>query len=86
MIASCSSLCAPVKGHFSVSLPVDSDLAPIARLLIFAILPDGEMFGDSAKYDIENCLDNKVSCFYHNIPHLKLVVTITIAILSISED
>uniref|UniRef100_A0A8C0Y0Y4 Alpha-2-macroglobulin n=1 Tax=Castor canadensis TaxID=51338 RepID=A0A8C0Y0Y4_CASCN len=62
-----------LKGHFSVSLPVDSDLAPIARLLIFAILPDGEMFGDSAKYDIENCLDNKVSCFYHNIPHLKLV-------------
>uniref|UniRef100_A0A8C0XRN8 Alpha-2-macroglobulin n=1 Tax=Castor canadensis TaxID=51338 RepID=A0A8C0XRN8_CASCN len=50
-----------LKGHFSVSLPVDSDLAPIARLLIFAILPDGEMFGDSAKYDIENCLDNKVS-------------------------
>uniref|UniRef100_A0A8C0XV30 Alpha-2-macroglobulin n=1 Tax=Castor canadensis TaxID=51338 RepID=A0A8C0XV30_CASCN len=52
-----------LKGHFSVSLPVDSDLAPIARLLIFAILPDGEMFGDSAKYDIENCLDNKVSKF-----------------------
>ncbi|XP_030177594.1 alpha-2-macroglobulin-like isoform X3 [Lynx canadensis] len=49
-----------VKGHFSVSVPVDADIAPIARLLIYAILPDGEVVGDSAKYKIENCLSNKV--------------------------
>ncbi|XP_020030545.2 alpha-2-macroglobulin [Castor canadensis] len=69
-----------LKGHFSVSLPVDSDLAPIARLLIFAILPDGEMFGDSAKYDIENCLDNKVNLNFspaQNLPasHSQLQVS-----------
>uniref|UniRef100_A0A671E1W3 Alpha-2-macroglobulin n=1 Tax=Rhinolophus ferrumequinum TaxID=59479 RepID=A0A671E1W3_RHIFE len=49
-----------MKGHFSVSVPVESDIAPIARLLIYAILPDGEVVGDSAKYDVENCLAHKV--------------------------
>lgn len=49
-----------MKGHFSVSVPVESDIAPVARLLIFAILPDGEVIGDAAKYDVENCLANKV--------------------------
>ncbi|EQB79008.1 hypothetical protein CB1_001683078 [Camelus ferus] len=50
-----------MKGHFSVSFPVESDIAPIARLLIYAILPDGEVIGDSAKYEVENCLVNKVN-------------------------
>nr|XP_019569050.1 PREDICTED: alpha-2-macroglobulin-like isoform X1 [Rhinolophus sinicus] len=49
-----------MKGHFLVSVPVESDIAPVARLLIYAILPEGEVVGDSAKYDIENCLANKV--------------------------
>ncbi|XP_014649443.1 PREDICTED: alpha-2-macroglobulin-like [Ceratotherium simum simum] len=49
-----------MKGHFSVSVPVESDIAPVAQLLIYAILPDGEVFGDSAKYEVENCLPNKV--------------------------
>uniref|UniRef100_A0A8D1IZ00 Alpha-2-macroglobulin n=1 Tax=Sus scrofa TaxID=9823 RepID=A0A8D1IZ00_PIG len=49
-----------MKGSFSLSFPVEADLAPIARLLIYAILPDGEVVGDSAKYEVENCLPNKV--------------------------
>ncbi|XP_057559255.1 alpha-2-macroglobulin-like [Hippopotamus amphibius kiboko] len=49
------------KGHFSLSVPVESDIAPVARLLVYAILPDGEVVGDSAKYEVENCLPNKVS-------------------------
>nr|XP_055192763.1 alpha-2-macroglobulin-like isoform X2 [Nyctereutes procyonoides] len=49
-----------MKGHFSMSVPVESDIAPVARLLIYAILPDGEVVGDSAKYKVENCLANKV--------------------------
>nr|XP_020143340.1 alpha-2-macroglobulin-like [Microcebus murinus] len=48
-----------MKGHFSVSVPVGSDIAPVARLLIYAILPDGEVIGDSAMYNVENCLTNK---------------------------
>ncbi|XP_044929360.1 alpha-2-macroglobulin [Mustela putorius furo] len=49
-----------MNGHFSVSVPVETDIAPIARLLLFTILPDGEVVGDSAKYEVENCLANKV--------------------------
>ncbi|XP_058938489.1 alpha-2-macroglobulin isoform X2 [Kogia breviceps] len=49
-----------MKGHFPLSVPVESDIAPVARLLIYAILPDGEVVGDSAKYEVENCLANKV--------------------------
>ncbi|XP_047598985.1 alpha-2-macroglobulin [Lutra lutra] len=49
-----------MNGHFSVSVPVETDIAPIARFLLFTILPDGEVVGDSAKYMVENCLANKV--------------------------
>ncbi|XP_023563183.1 alpha-2-macroglobulin [Octodon degus] len=48
------------KGHFSILIPVESDLAPVSRFLIYAILPDGEIIGDSAKYEVEKCLANKV--------------------------
>ncbi|XP_055972615.1 alpha-2-macroglobulin-like [Sorex fumeus] len=50
-----------MTGHFPVSFLVEPDIAPIARLLIYTILPDGEVVGDSAKYEVENCLANKVS-------------------------
>ncbi|XP_034506122.1 pregnancy zone protein-like [Ailuropoda melanoleuca] len=50
---------APVKGSFSLSFPVESDIAPIARLFIFTVLPDG-VLGDSESFEIENCLPNKV--------------------------
>ncbi|XP_071466493.1 alpha-2-macroglobulin isoform X2 [Marmota flaviventris] len=59
-----------MKGHFSVTFLVESDLAPIARLLIYAILPDGEMVGDSAKYEIENCLANKVDLSFRPLQTL----------------
>lgn len=59
-----------------MSFPVEADLAPIARLLIYAILPDGEVVGDSAKYEVENCLPNKVGVLSHmifNISNEKLL-------------
>ncbi|XP_006164927.1 pregnancy zone protein [Tupaia chinensis] len=49
-----------MKGSFSLSFPVEADVAPIARVFLFTMLPDGEMIGDSEKYEIENCLANKV--------------------------
>ncbi|XP_077026090.1 pregnancy zone protein-like isoform X2 [Tamandua tetradactyla] len=49
-----------MEGSFSLSLPVESDIAPIARLFIFTVLPSGEVIGDSEKFEIENCLVNKV--------------------------
>ncbi|XP_006901823.1 PREDICTED: alpha-2-macroglobulin-like [Elephantulus edwardii] len=71
-----------IKGHFPVSVPVESDIAPIARLLIYAILPDGEMIGDSVTYEVENCLVNKVDLSFNpaqSLPatptHLKVSAT-----------
>ncbi|XP_054447416.1 alpha-2-macroglobulin-like [Pteronotus mesoamericanus] len=54
-----------MNGHFPVSFPVESDIAPVARLLIYTILPDGEVVGDSAKYEVENCLANKVDLSFN---------------------
>ncbi|KAM9230693.1 alpha-2-macroglobulin-like [Dugong dugon] len=59
-----------MKGHFSLSFPVESDIAPIARLLIYAILPDGEVVGDSATYEVENCLANKVNLSFKSAQSL----------------
>ncbi|KAF6121329.1 PZP alpha-2-macroglobulin like [Phyllostomus discolor] len=50
----------PEDGSFSLSIPVTSDIAPIARLFIFTVLPNGEVIGDSERFEIENCLTNKV--------------------------
>ncbi|XP_036923698.1 pregnancy zone protein-like [Sturnira hondurensis] len=50
----------PEDGSFSLSFPVESDIAPIARLFIFTVLPNGEVIGDSERFEIENCLNNKV--------------------------
>uniref|UniRef100_A0A667G174 Alpha-2-macroglobulin-like n=1 Tax=Lynx canadensis TaxID=61383 RepID=A0A667G174_LYNCA len=47
-------------GNFSLSFPVESDVAPIVRLFIFTILPGGEAIGDSESFEVENCLANKV--------------------------
>ena len=56
-----------MQGHFSIPVPVESDIAPVARLLIYAILPDGEVVGDSARYEVEQCLSNKVRALYGKI-------------------
>ncbi|KAM7335442.1 hypothetical protein ACRRTK_005919 [Alexandromys fortis] len=50
----------PVKGDFALEIPVELSMAPVAKILIYAILPDGEMIADSANFDIEKCLPNKV--------------------------
>ncbi|XP_060050334.1 LOW QUALITY PROTEIN: alpha-2-macroglobulin-like [Erinaceus europaeus] len=53
------------SGHFSMSFPVEAEFAPAVQLLIYAILPDGEVIGDKAKYEIENCLSNKVDLSFN---------------------
>ncbi|XP_059497226.1 alpha-2-macroglobulin-like isoform X2 [Stegostoma tigrinum] len=52
------------EGYFQLSLPISADLSPIARLLIFAVLPDGETIGDSAKFQISQCFRNKVTLHF----------------------
>lgn len=58
-------LSAPAKGHFSILISVDPDLAPVARLLLYIILPDGEVVADTVKYEIGDCLFNKVGASYN---------------------
>ncbi|XP_064411508.1 alpha-2-macroglobulin-like [Latimeria chalumnae] len=50
-----------LKGTFSVSLPVSLDVAPVAKMLIYTILPDGEVLADAATFEISKCLKNKAN-------------------------
>lgn len=63
---------APVKGSFSFAFPVKSDIAPVARLFIFTVFPNGEVIGDSQSFEIDNCLANKVSVFSKKITRTQL--------------
>uniref|UniRef100_A0A452R6E2 Pregnancy zone protein n=1 Tax=Ursus americanus TaxID=9643 RepID=A0A452R6E2_URSAM len=71
-----------MKGVFSFSFRVDSDIAPAAQLLVYAILPNGEIVADTEKLEIENCFANKVGLFFssaQSLPasHNNLEVTAT---------
>ena len=35
-------------------------MVPLAKMLIYTILPDGEVIADSVNFEIEKCLRNKV--------------------------
>ena len=35
-------------------------MVPMAKMLIYTILPDGEVIADSVNFEIEKCLRNKV--------------------------
>ncbi|XP_040828168.1 pregnancy zone protein-like [Ochotona curzoniae] len=50
-----------LKGEFSFSFRVEADIAPTAHVLIYAILPDGEIIADVEDMEIENCFANKVN-------------------------
>ncbi|XP_035316209.1 alpha-1-inhibitor 3 isoform X1 [Cricetulus griseus] len=50
----------PVKGDFDLNFPVELSMAPVVSIFVYAILPDGEMIADSAKFEIEKCLRNRV--------------------------
>ncbi|XP_037370273.2 pregnancy zone protein [Talpa occidentalis] len=71
-----------MKGNFSLSFPVELDIAPTARMFIFTILPNGEVVGDSESFEIENCLANKVDLSFspaHSLPasqaHLRVTAS-----------
>uniref|UniRef100_A0A8C8YS33 Alpha-2-macroglobulin n=1 Tax=Prolemur simus TaxID=1328070 RepID=A0A8C8YS33_PROSS len=50
-----------MKGVFSFSFRVEPDIAPAAQLLVYAVLPDGEIVADTEKLEIEKCFANKVN-------------------------
>ncbi|XP_047903778.2 alpha-2-macroglobulin-like protein 1 isoform X1 [Anser cygnoides] len=54
------SMEAGLRGFFSLELPVGPELAPMAAVLCYAVLPSGEMVADSTKLSLAKCLPNKV--------------------------
>ncbi|KAM8981951.1 alpha-2-macroglobulin isoform X1 [Sarcophilus harrisii] len=59
-----------MKGIFSFSLPVESTSAPITRILLYTVLPNGEVVADSKKFNIENCFANKVNLSFSSAKSL----------------
>ncbi|XP_006901822.1 PREDICTED: alpha-2-macroglobulin-like [Elephantulus edwardii] len=71
-----------MKGVFSFSFRVEPNMAPTAQLLVFAILPDGEVVADMETLQIEKCFANKVNLTFssaQSMPasdnHLKITAT-----------
>ncbi|XP_060092275.1 alpha-2-macroglobulin-like protein 1 [Heteronotia binoei] len=50
-----------LKGTFSLSLSASMDLAPTARLLVYAVFADGEVAADVDVFTIEKCFQHQVS-------------------------
>ncbi|GAB1291243.1 Murinoglobulin-1 [Apodemus speciosus] len=50
----------PVKGSFALEIPVEFSMVPEVKMLIYTILPDGEVIADSVNFEVEKCLPNKV--------------------------
>ncbi|NXE26284.1 A2ML1 protein, partial [Ardeotis kori] len=51
---------AGLRGSFSLELPIGPELAPMAKVLGYAVLPDGEMVADSTELKVAKCFTNKV--------------------------
>ncbi|KFQ96632.1 Alpha-2-macroglobulin-like 1, partial [Nipponia nippon] len=49
-----------LRGSFSLELPVGPELAPAAKVLGYAVLPDSEMVADSTELKVAKCFSNKV--------------------------
>ncbi|CAM2097443.1 unnamed protein product [Caretta caretta] len=50
-----------LKGSFSLTLPISSELAPSARLLLYAIFADGEVAADVDVFTVSRCFKHKVT-------------------------
>ncbi|NWR61759.1 A2MG protein, partial [Bucorvus abyssinicus] len=47
-------------GSFSLQLPVQADVAPVAQVLVYTTGPSREVIADSTKLNVENCFSNRV--------------------------
>uniref|UniRef100_A0A8C4SXG6 Alpha-2-macroglobulin-like protein 1 n=1 Tax=Erpetoichthys calabaricus TaxID=27687 RepID=A0A8C4SXG6_ERPCA len=48
------------EGSFDFTFPVTSNVSPYAQVLIYTILPSGEMIADSNNFKVKKCFKNKV--------------------------
>ncbi|NXY44019.1 A2MG protein, partial [Ceuthmochares aereus] len=47
-------------GTFQLTFPVESAVAPLARMLVYTTSPSGEVIANSADFQVESCLPSKV--------------------------
>ncbi|KAK2498956.1 hypothetical protein MC885_001575, partial [Smutsia gigantea] len=59
-----------MRGVFSFSFQVDSEIAPTAQLLVYTSLPNGEIVADTERLKIENCFANKVNLSFSSAQSL----------------
>ncbi|KAM6471816.1 alpha-2-macroglobulin-like isoform 2-T2 [Liasis olivaceus] len=52
------------KGAFLLNLSVDANTAPLTRLLLYTILPSGELVAHSRDFTVEKCFSNKVRLWF----------------------
>ncbi|KAL9823765.1 alpha-2-macroglobulin-like protein 1 [Geothlypis trichas] len=48
------------KASLSLELPIGVELAPMARLLVYVLLPNGEMVADGTELSVAKCFPNQV--------------------------
>uniref|UniRef100_A0A663LVC1 Alpha-2-macroglobulin n=1 Tax=Athene cunicularia TaxID=194338 RepID=A0A663LVC1_ATHCN len=48
------------NGVFLLQLPVQTDIAPVAQVLVYTTVPSREVIADTTKFNVEKCFKNKV--------------------------
>ncbi|XP_039619909.1 alpha-2-macroglobulin-like protein 1 [Polypterus senegalus] len=56
------------EGSFDFTFPVTSNVSPSAQVLIYTILPSGEIIADSNDFKVKKCFKNKVELRFSS-PH-----------------
>lgn len=51
------------SGEFLVPLRQVGGLAPVAQVVVYAVMPSGEAVADSQDFPVQLCLNNKVRPF-----------------------
>ncbi|XP_075409473.1 pregnancy zone protein-like [Tenrec ecaudatus] len=50
-----------MKGVLPLSFKVESDIAPVAQMIVYTVLPKGEVVADIQTFKIDKCFANKVN-------------------------
>ncbi|KAL6104971.1 a2ml1 [Pungitius sinensis] len=58
------------KGEVSVSLRQVTGLAPVAQVVVYTVMPGGEVVADSHNFRVKLCLNNKVSLKFSSLQEL----------------
>uniref|UniRef100_A0A8C7TF55 Alpha-2-macroglobulin domain-containing protein n=1 Tax=Oncorhynchus mykiss TaxID=8022 RepID=A0A8C7TF55_ONCMY len=58
------------QGELTLSLQQMSELTPLAQVVVYTMLPDGEAVADSRDFPIQLCLKNKVSLKFSSLQEL----------------